>query len=298
MNELTLDGKTYISSKRAAEITGYAKDYVGQLCREGRIEARLVGRNWYVLESSVREHRFGKGNETPEAEKAEDTAYPSFTWGEPRYKAEVPTAIPTLSERLSATEDSSEMKNEVKAGVLSDMQAAWQEWFTKKEQSEAAEDLVEESTYIEEKVEMEETTDDNQSDDADDEQESVSEALESSTGDLIEEAEEESGAVTVTLHVATEAPNEVLDLSKVKIAAEVDDEIEEDEVEEGEVIEETIIKDKKGSYILLRSALVALMLIVVAITAIGTGYVSKYDNYGLSRISEIKFIAGVSEYNK
>ncbi len=42
MNELTLDGKTYVSSRRAAEITGYAKDYVGQLCREGHVEARLV----------------------------------------------------------------------------------------------------------------------------------------------------------------------------------------------------------------------------------------------------------------
>src|ERR1700761_490911 len=59
MNELTLDGKIYVSSKRAAEMTGYAKDYVGQLCREGRVAARLVGRNWYVLEESIREHRFG-----------------------------------------------------------------------------------------------------------------------------------------------------------------------------------------------------------------------------------------------
>jgi hypothetical protein len=59
MDEITLDDKTYVSSKRAAKITGYAKDYVGQLCREGRVEARLVGRNWYVLESSIREHRFG-----------------------------------------------------------------------------------------------------------------------------------------------------------------------------------------------------------------------------------------------
>jgi hypothetical protein len=51
MDELTLDDKAYLSSKRAAQVTGYAKDYVGQLCREGRVEARLVGRNWYVLES-------------------------------------------------------------------------------------------------------------------------------------------------------------------------------------------------------------------------------------------------------
>ena len=59
MDELTFDDQIYLSSKRAAQITGYAKDYVGQLCREGRVVARLIGRNWYVLESSIREHRFG-----------------------------------------------------------------------------------------------------------------------------------------------------------------------------------------------------------------------------------------------
>ncbi len=50
MDELILDDKKYLSSKRAAKVTGYAKDYVGQLCREGRVEARLVGRNWYLPE--------------------------------------------------------------------------------------------------------------------------------------------------------------------------------------------------------------------------------------------------------
>jgi hypothetical protein len=66
MNELTIQGKTYISSKRAAEITGYAKDYVGQLSREGYIEATMVGRSWYVLESSIKAHRFGKDTERQE----------------------------------------------------------------------------------------------------------------------------------------------------------------------------------------------------------------------------------------
>ncbi len=67
MDELTLDGKKYLSSKGAAKITGYAKDYVGQLCREGRVTARLVGRSWYVLEDSIRAHRFG-GEKTSDSE--------------------------------------------------------------------------------------------------------------------------------------------------------------------------------------------------------------------------------------
>jgi hypothetical protein len=59
MDELTLEDKKYISSKRAAQVTGYAKDYIGQLCREGKVEATQLGRNWYVLETSIKEHRFG-----------------------------------------------------------------------------------------------------------------------------------------------------------------------------------------------------------------------------------------------
>ena len=60
MNELIIQGKKYISSKHAAELTGYAKDYIGQLCREGYVEATMVGRSWYVLETSIMAHRFGK----------------------------------------------------------------------------------------------------------------------------------------------------------------------------------------------------------------------------------------------
>jgi len=57
MDELILDNKKYVSSKRAARITGYAPDYVGQLCRSGKIDARLVGRTWYVNEDALINHR-------------------------------------------------------------------------------------------------------------------------------------------------------------------------------------------------------------------------------------------------
>lgn len=54
---LTLDGKTFISSKRAARITGYTPDYIGQLCRAQKINAKLVGRSWYVEENSIKSHQ-------------------------------------------------------------------------------------------------------------------------------------------------------------------------------------------------------------------------------------------------
>lgn len=124
MDELTIGEKTYISSKRAAKITGYAKDYVGQLCREGRVEARLVGRNWYVLESSILEHRFGAEVAEPK-EAVEEAAVadktPSISWEAPKYEVEVPVMVPELSVRKPEV---------VSRQVVSEMQDAWQEWFS------------------------------------------------------------------------------------------------------------------------------------------------------------------------
>ena len=48
MDELVIAGKKYISSKRASELSGYAKDYIGQLIREGKVLGTRVGRAWYV----------------------------------------------------------------------------------------------------------------------------------------------------------------------------------------------------------------------------------------------------------
>lgn len=53
MDEIVLDGKKYVSAKRAAKQTGYTKDYIGQLSRAGRLPARMIGRNWYIEESAV-----------------------------------------------------------------------------------------------------------------------------------------------------------------------------------------------------------------------------------------------------
>ncbi len=57
MDELIFNNKKYISSKRAGQLTGYTTDYVGQLCRDEKVDARLVGRNWYIEECSIVEHK-------------------------------------------------------------------------------------------------------------------------------------------------------------------------------------------------------------------------------------------------
>ncbi len=108
MDEITIDDKTYISSKRAAAITGYAKDYVGQLCREGRVEARLIGRSWYVFEDSIRKHRFEE-SETPvedptvEVETSEKTNNEAI-WEEAVYTSEEVEMLPVIEEKVVAEE--------------------------------------------------------------------------------------------------------------------------------------------------------------------------------------------------
>lgn len=54
MDELIFAGNKYISSKRAGKLTGYTTDYVGQMCRGGKMDCRLVGRNWYINEAAIK----------------------------------------------------------------------------------------------------------------------------------------------------------------------------------------------------------------------------------------------------
>jgi hypothetical protein len=51
---ITLEGKEYVSAKQAAEETGYARDYIGQLARKGLIAAQRVGGLWYVSLESLK----------------------------------------------------------------------------------------------------------------------------------------------------------------------------------------------------------------------------------------------------
>jgi hypothetical protein len=57
MDTISLNGEDYIKSNVIARELGYTNDYVGQLCRAGKVKSALIGRSWYVLESSIREHK-------------------------------------------------------------------------------------------------------------------------------------------------------------------------------------------------------------------------------------------------
>lgn len=57
METVTLEGKEYVKAKSAARELGYTSDYIGQLCRAGKIDSRLVGRSWYVDIGELSSHK-------------------------------------------------------------------------------------------------------------------------------------------------------------------------------------------------------------------------------------------------
>lgn len=57
MEYIKIDEKTFVKASKIARELGYTADYIGQLCRAGKVEAQLVGRSWYVEETSIRLHK-------------------------------------------------------------------------------------------------------------------------------------------------------------------------------------------------------------------------------------------------
>ena len=57
MKTVTIEGEVYTKASILADKFGYTSDYIGQLCRSNKVEARLVGRAWYVNEYSLGKHK-------------------------------------------------------------------------------------------------------------------------------------------------------------------------------------------------------------------------------------------------
>ncbi|RJQ33329.1 DNA-binding protein [Candidatus Parcubacteria bacterium] len=57
---ISFDGRDYVSAARAAKITGYNPDYVGQLARSGKVLSRQIGNRWYVDREELVKHKSEK----------------------------------------------------------------------------------------------------------------------------------------------------------------------------------------------------------------------------------------------
>lgn len=60
MESVVLDGVTYVKASVVAKQFKYTSDYIGQLCRAKKIDARLVGRTWFVNPDTLVDHKKNK----------------------------------------------------------------------------------------------------------------------------------------------------------------------------------------------------------------------------------------------
>lgn len=65
-----IDGERYLAPKVAAAEFGYTKDQIGQMARLGSVDAKLIGRIWYIRERDLIERR-ERERAFKEAEEAE-----------------------------------------------------------------------------------------------------------------------------------------------------------------------------------------------------------------------------------
>lgn len=68
MDTITYEGVAYVKASVLAKRFRYTADYIGQLCRSGKIDARLVGRSWYVNEVALIAHKEGRYRPTRSTE--------------------------------------------------------------------------------------------------------------------------------------------------------------------------------------------------------------------------------------
>jgi hypothetical protein len=92
MEAVIFDGKEYIKASVLAARFRYTADYLGQLCRGKKVDARLVGRAWYINLDSLMEHKGGRYKNLQVKEKAGKVAAKvSITTAAVATKPEQPT---------------------------------------------------------------------------------------------------------------------------------------------------------------------------------------------------------------
>ncbi len=107
MDELIINQTKYISSKRASQESGYARDYIGQLIRQGKLEAKRMGRAWYVSEVSLMKltspttaAAASTINRFPVVASTVEYAMPK-TWSEIRYMPDDRDLFPVSDSRVA-----------------------------------------------------------------------------------------------------------------------------------------------------------------------------------------------------
>ena len=316
MDELTIGDKIYISSKRAAAITGYAKDYVGQLCREGRVEATLVGRSWYVLESSIRAHRFGSEASVsevaePEAKVQKETLK---TWEAPTYRSEPVSEMPIMARRSvnlldnvvpEATPEAGVVEPSIGPETVEDMQSAWREWFASRQEASAGtreeENAMEGFDKREVATEIVEDSYDNE------EEEVALNRVAEPEVEEVEQVEEIYDPVPSTPEIEEAVSlrrSYSIDIQPTPTVHRVPSEPKRTETTAPEIRwSQSVSKDGKRARkgkggLAMKTALVCVSIFALLIAAIGSGAADSYIRKAGFEYSLLRFIAGASILDK
>jgi hypothetical protein len=323
MDEITLDGKTYVSSKQAAKITGYAKDYVGQLCREGRVLARLVGRNWYVLESSIRDHRFGTEEKVSKDQLNSDSftkipeekaAVPS--WEPASYASETPSEpipllvpqskvaeINVLERRNSTYSYEKPVIDPVDSRVVKEMQSAWHDWFAKtNELSVSEETLLESPTRIAPEAPnlVDYSSFDHETTPIT--LEKVSELIEQKEGteresSTIEEGIEESVPIKRSFAVPVQQHPQTFSDRIGGASKEIPSRMYQPIPSEGRVIHERrVIKKNRKPNAAIQIILVFVAVIAIGVTVIGSGFADSFLQKHAINNNFLRYLVGESSF--
>lgn len=136
MKEIVVNGKKFISTKRAAEITGYTTDYVGQLARSGKVVAQLVGRNWYVDEESIKQHKFGALSSAVHSVDEEPAA--------PELEVLIEEKEEEITEKDPEPTTSKKEENGKSfiSDTVSEMQDVWSSWYAAQEIKDENDSIV------------------------------------------------------------------------------------------------------------------------------------------------------------
>ncbi len=217
-------------------MTGYAKDYIGQLCREGRVPARLVGRSWYVLETAIQDHRFGVSDIQPE-ESIKTAPEPTIspTWESPRYELSTDELLPSVN-RLR-TDGIDENNEEITDSER--LQDTWKTWFDRIADTETVVPVIKKTDEVQELGATE-------------------------IVDAVEEKMEEEKPIDVPVHAVYRQPPEEFLPHRSKNEEEIELEPKENKIW------------SRTSIMTIQVCSVLVSIIVASLAVIGSGYLDKY----------------------
>lgn len=80
MDTVVINGVEYTKAADLARAFKYTSDYIGQLCRSRKVDAKLIGRTWYVNAQTLSQHKTVRYKKTGQSEKiSTDKAVSDFS---------------------------------------------------------------------------------------------------------------------------------------------------------------------------------------------------------------------------